>query len=87
MPEYIEREALINTLNKENIPYDADINYLIMNTPAVYVVKVVRCKDCDYYREESGKCMNPHCGKSFYGTLVKENHFCSYGERNGNNDN
>lgn len=37
---------------------------------------VVRCKDCDYYRKESGKCMNPHYGTSYYGTPVKEEHFC-----------
>lgn len=45
------------------------------------VVAVVRCKDCAYYREENSYCLNPHCSSSFYGHRVKENHYCSYGER------
>ena len=40
MAEYIERQNLINTLNKENIPYDADINHFIMKAPAADVVEV-----------------------------------------------
>ena len=46
------------------------------------VVEVVRCKDCAYYREETSYCLNPHCSSSFYGHRVRENHYCSYGERN-----
>ena len=45
-------------------------------------VEVVRCKNCAYYREETSYCLNPHCSSSFYGHRVKENHYCSYGERN-----
>ena len=44
-------------------------------------VEVVRCKDCDWYREDGSICVNPHCTKSFYGCRVREQHFCSYGER------
>lgn len=47
-------------------------------------VEVVRCKDCDWYREDGSICVNPHCGKSFYGCRVRQDHFCSYGERKGN---
>lgn len=49
--------------------------------PTADVVEVVRCKDCAYYREENGYCMNSHCASSFYGHRVKEEHYCSYGER------
>ena len=45
-------------------------------------VEVVRCKDCDWYRKhEGGICVNPKCGKSWYGCPVPPEHFCSYGER------
>ena len=49
-------------------------------TPVDFV-EVVRCKDCDYHREDTGRCLNPHCSSSFYGHRVKDDHFCSYGER------
>ena len=49
--------------------------------PLADVVEVVRCKNCSYYREETSYCLNPHCSSSFYGHRVKENHYCSYGER------
>lgn len=45
-------------------------------------VEVVLCKDCDWYRpHEDSICVNPKCGKSWYGCRVPEQHFCSYGER------
>ena len=48
-------------------------------------VEVVRCKDCDWYREHEGSiCVNPKCGKSWYGCPVPPEHFCSYGERKDN---
>lgn len=40
MAEYINREALLNTLNKEGVPYNADVNYFIVNLPAADVVEV-----------------------------------------------
>jgi hypothetical protein len=48
--------------------------------PLSDVVEVVRCKDCAWY-DEWNRCVNSHCTKSYYGCHVKENHFCSYGER------
>ena len=46
-----------------------------------YAVPVVWCKNCDWYREDGSICVNPHCGKSFYGCRVRQDHYCSYGER------
>ena len=44
--------------------------------------ELVRCKNCDWYREhEDSICVNPKCGKSWYGCPVPPEHFCSYGER------
>ena len=48
-------------------------------------VKLVYCKDCAWYTkndpEYKGICVNPHCGKSFYGCPVRDDHYCSFGER------
>lgn len=56
---------------------ETDIRYY----PTIDAVPVVRCKDCDWYREDGSICANPKCGKSWYGCRVPEQHFCSYGER------
>ena len=47
-------------------------------------IELVKCKDCDWYREDSSICVNPKCTKSWYGCRVPEQHFCSYGERKDN---
>ena len=49
------------------------------------MAELVRCKNCDWYREhEDSICVNPKCGKSWYGCPVPPEHFCSYGERRDN---
>lgn len=97
MAEYIEREALLEKLHEiggcgaepdtwaDGYDKAIDVAYgLVQMTPAADVVKVVRCRDCTW-RAEDGKCLNPHCGKSWYGCPVKAAHFCSYGERKADN--
>ena len=54
----------------------------LLEGDAVDAVPVVRCKVCDWYRpHEDNICVNPKCGKSWYGCPVPPEHFCSYGER------
>lgn len=53
----------------------------IAAAPAVDAVEVVRCVKCAWYREEEHICVNPRCTKSYYGCRVRQDHFCSYGER------
>lgn len=50
-------------------------------TPTADVVEVVRCKDCIYYK--SNCCFNRQWDfeSSVEVPLVRENDFCSYGER------
>lgn len=81
--EYIERGALLDEISAILFgSHDIDLaRSVVKYAPAADVVEVVRCKDCAYYREENGYCMNPHCGKSYYGCPVRENHYCSFGER------
>lgn len=59
---------------------------LLDKAPTVDAVEVVRCKNCDWYRTKGSICVNPHCTKSYYGCRVREEHFCSYGERKEKDD-
>lgn len=92
MAEYIDKNGLIEALNKfAPEHYNALVNQLITKYPTADVVEVVRCKDCIYYLD--GKCINfenrvvkaiPELGKYYHICIapnVKEEHFCSYGER------
>lgn len=86
MPEYIERETVLQTLNENKIPYNVDVNYFITNAPAVDVVEVVRCKNCKYWFSPSND--DAHYCKYKYGLqgLVAEEDYCSYGERRLKNE-
>ena len=88
--EYIERGALFKTLNKNNIPFVADVNHFIMHAPTADVVEVVRCKNCACFKRSVSDlfpktncfiCDHPYGMKA----NVEENHFCSYGERKDGN--
>lgn len=49
-------------------------------------VEVVRCNDCDWYRDDGSVCVNPKCGKSWYGCRVPQEHYCSFGNRRTTNE-
>ncbi len=82
--EYIEREALLKRLcdndpaNMEDYYYNA-----IKEAPAADVVEVVRCKDCKKYFRVIGRDDREVWGCRHIGITVKQNDFCSYGERKG----
>lgn len=84
--DLISRSALLKKTGWVNL-YEKDKSAKVVlvrdicNAPAVDAVPVVRCKDCDWYREDESICVNPHCTKSYYGCRVPQKHFCSYGER------
>lgn len=80
---YIKREDALDAVLFALVGtgYQSNAIYAIRDVPTADVVEVVRCKDCAYYRKETSYCLNPHCSSSFYGHRVKENHYCSYGER------
>ena len=52
----IDADALIELLNDNGVPYNADVNYFITNAPTIDAVEVVHGHwiDCDGYRECSG---------------------------------
>ena len=54
---------------------------IVENTPTVDAVEVVRCKDCkhNWSRARNHGVMSPRC--DFAKFTLKENDYCSYGER------
>lgn len=69
--QYMDKDVLLNHSRPLALAY-------LALTEDVDSVSVVRCKDCKYNRG-SGKCLNPD---SFF-AVPKDNDFCSYGERKG----
>ena len=60
--------------------YAEDVEEWLNELPATDVVKVVRCKDCEYY--EMDECGNPYIWMSDGAHLYTQpDDFCSYGER------
>lgn len=88
MPEYIEREKLIATLREvfEDSFFDHHdfmlCQSIIGGAPTADVVKVVRCKDCKYYKQFKG--MGKWCHRRIRSDIeyqTKPTDFCSYGKR------
>ena len=94
--EYIEREAVTRILTEAADAYGTFTTersiYLtarekVQNIPAADVAEVVRCENCQYY-ELLGDAVLTDAVRGIctyrpmaYG--VKDNDFCSYGERKG----
>lgn len=100
MPEYIEREALLNVVENamDNCEYygewedciseyNNDILDVIEKVPATATdaQKVVRCKDCIYFSKDTfGQSV---CTRLFNHFCMNSDDFCSYGERKCGNGN
>ena len=75
MTEYID---CISCCNK-------DILDAIEKVPTIDAQRVVRCKDCKYFSEDTfGQSV---CTRLFNHFCVNSDDFCSYGERKCGNDN
>ena len=74
----VDKDELIRAMK-----YDRDqYNKGYTDGKADAMAELVHCQNCDWYREhEDSICVNPKCGKSWYGCPVPPEHFCSYGER------
>ena len=74
-------------VSEDEHPYDAArkigkaFEKAVKDAPTVDAVEVVRCKNCDWYRDDGSICVNPKCTKSYYGCRVPKEHYCSFGER------
>ena len=100
--EYIKREAAIEAIMSDSPDAHYPSWYIdrIKTLNAADVVKVVRCRECKYWGDESGKLprsdgvLFARCKVHNYlldgrhtGWCPTENDFCSYGERKEGVDN
>ena len=92
MARYIDADALLSRL-PDDLPYKASVKRVLIQAPEADVVEVVRCKDCEYWKDTSsdtvtedhwGECRKPLGDYSYCETAEKD--FCSYGERVGQPD-
>ena len=103
--QYIEREAVKRELlswavcmNHPEYLMRDDALHVIDSMPAADVVKVVRCKECEYFLQYSEKykqeveCADGDCFiKRLHSEEVqycpcKNDDYCSFGERRDSND-
>lgn len=86
MAEYIEREALLDSICHETcgIAFCGATNCAFMakvcSATAADVAPVVRCKDCRYWQDNNGGYPNKKCRWREDETPDADD-FCSYGER------
>lgn len=82
MTEYIERGMAIAKLTALEIAEPCatltDARRLLADMPAADVVPMVRCEECIHRDPEDKKC---DCGCWHIPFTVKDEDFCSYGER------
>ena len=91
MNQYIRREEILNSeickdIKCQDCPFakgpECRLHKYIFNTPAVDVVEVVRCKDCQHNHTKTwnqGKRDKPDCR---FTDLIRSNEFyCGFGER------
>ena len=77
-------EALLrnDTMKNRSDVFRSYAKVVIDGTPTVDAVEVVRCKDCKHYNQTMNECESLHFWFSEDGGLnVKEDDFCSYGEK------
>ena len=87
MAEYIERGMAIAKLTALEIAEPCatltDAKRMLADMPAADVVAVVRCGKCIHRDPEDKKC---DCGCWHIPFTVKDDDFCSYGERKSDAD-
>lgn len=83
LKRYIDRNALLKRLCNDNPSAMEDYYYnAIKNAPKADVVEVVRCKDCEYYLDDTKYCKLKNVGYCELDDVVKAPFdYCSYGER------
>lgn len=94
MAEYIEREALLDSICHETcrIAFCGATYCAFMaevcSAPAADVAPVVRCKDCKYScKDGTGRTCEGYWYKlSEFAVLVEDDGFCSYGKRKDGGD-
>lgn len=87
MDEYISRKAVMDAYEEEQRrPGPWRFETLINSVPAADVAPVVRCRECEHYKEHRTKkygnliCRCTRMGKYDMDYPVNPDDFCSYGE-------
>ncbi len=81
---YIDTDKLLNAI-PDGLPYKESVKRVILQAPKVDAVEVVRCKDCVFRVEMSGKefiyrgSYPKFC--IMHNRLCHEYNYCDYGER------
>lgn len=57
------------------------VQLLIDKQPTLDAVPVVRCKDCKYYKTESGECPANNEDDPYYSWIPKPDWYCAEGKR------
>ena len=84
MPEYIERQKLINAIpivneDKQISLYGAVADFMViaLSIPTADVVEVVRCKECKYFLHDTDYCKKHNAGYCEFDNQIKARlHFC-----------
>lgn len=83
MPRYIDANELKHSITTKYITngyfYAANALQCIEDAPAANVMKIIRCKDCCFYK--CGICAYFSADLEDQVIRVQENDFCSYGEK------
>lgn len=81
MSRYIYANEFLKKRLRDDLPYKASVERVLIQAPTADVVAVVRCKDCVHW---GGATYGFVCRK-FSGIDTKicmgADHYCSYGER------
>lgn len=92
------KDILTAGIGKTIIEYsESDIGYMIRKRPTVDAVEVVRCRECKHHRDKNEQeqqylvediliCTSPDATDDCWNAVLPD-HFCSYGERKGSDDN
>ena len=66
--DLISRKALLDELNNKHITYNAEINKIICDTPAVLNQSTIYCKDCYYWTKQKDSLQGRCSRYGFYPT-------------------
>ena len=78
-------DYIIRGVKGEIYPCKADIFEATYTKNPVDFVPVVRCKDCDYYKNDTEYCKKHNDGYCDFDESIKpKNHYCSFAEINEN---
>ena len=80
MKEYIEKAVALEALSKSGVTCNMRAHKIVASIQAADVVEVVRCKNCRFFSGRQ-ECYCHAAGENGTPIFVRENDFCSYGQR------